>query len=71
MFFSVDPKALVLVELVVRQEHPAKLSHKFDGTHQVVHLFIAEEVVKVYSSKAHSQQLLAIHQSFFVLTRQL
>ena len=68
---AIHPNSQVLVELVVREQHPAKLADEFDSLQQVVDILLGEEVVETESSESHSEQLLPVDECLLVLSAHL
>ena len=67
---SMDPDAQIDVEFVAWQEHPTELADELDRREHVVDVCIRLEVVKVQSSEAHTQELMAFVECLFIPTRQ-
>lgn len=69
VFFEVaaEPLALMHVEGVVGQEHPAELGHKFNCFQHEVDFLVSEPVGNPESVKAHAHEFVAGEESLFVL----
>ena len=60
MLNTVYPDTQVDIELVSRQEHPAKLAHELQRRQYIVNVLFCLEIIKVQAREAHTEKLMAL-----------